>query len=149
MKKIILTLLGSILLCICIIFAIKAEQDINILADNIYFEARNSSTDDKISVALVVINRLKSSRYPNTVSDVVFQKNQFSWTIEYSEPNRNNRDWKKCRAIAKMILDNYEHWKNPNVCLHYIANKTYPGNHWSNKFTQRTLIGKHIYLCEG
>ena len=41
------------------------------LAKNIYFEARNQSTAGQIAVSHVVMNRVKSSRYPNTICEVV------------------------------------------------------------------------------
>ena len=44
----------------------------------IYFEANRSSRDGMIAVGSVVMNRVESSRYPNTVCGVVAQKGQFA-----------------------------------------------------------------------
>ena len=43
------------------------------LADNMYFEARNQGTAGIIAVSNVVLNRVKSEMYPNTICEVVRQ----------------------------------------------------------------------------
>ena len=45
------------------------------LADNMYFEARNQGTIGIIAVSNVVLNRVKSKDYPNTICEVVRQRN--------------------------------------------------------------------------
>lgn len=55
----------------------KADQ-IKLLACIIYCESASESYDGKLAVANVILNRVKSSRYPNTIKEVVYQKNQFS-----------------------------------------------------------------------
>jgi len=52
------------------------------LAKNIYFEARGESTQGKIAVANVTINRVNNRRFPNTVCDVVYQAVHSTWWKE-------------------------------------------------------------------
>jgi len=67
----------------------RAEQIVNSISDedryclqqNIFFEARNQSTLGQAAVAWVTLNRVESTRYPDTICEVVWQKSQFSWTI--------------------------------------------------------------------
>ncbi len=54
------------------------EDQIKLLACIIYCEAGYDNYNGKLAVANVILNRVKSSRYPNTVKAVVYQKNQFS-----------------------------------------------------------------------
>ena len=54
------------------------EEDITMLANLIYCEARGESYDGKLAVASVVINRVLSSKYPNTMAGVIYQKGQFA-----------------------------------------------------------------------
>lgn len=122
-------------------------RSIEVLADNIYFEARNSTTDDKIAVAVATLNRVKSDKFPNTVEEVVFQPNQFSWTSEYLEPAKN-KSWEECRAIAEMVYDNHDTFKQKNICFHYASSLDYPSNHWTHKMKKKTKIGKHWYFCD-
>ena len=50
------------------------------LALNMYFEARGSSVADMAGVSDVVLNRVKDTRYPNTICEVVKQaKLKESW----------------------------------------------------------------------
>ena len=44
----------------------------------IYAESGNQSLDGKIAVGNVVLNRVASPRFPNTVYEVIFQRNQFT-----------------------------------------------------------------------
>lgn len=53
------------------------EEDIMWLARIVDVEARGGSVDKKIAVANVVLNRVKSDRFPNTIEEVIFQKGQF------------------------------------------------------------------------
>jgi spore germination cell wall hydrolase CwlJ-like protein len=49
------------------------------LALNVYHEAKNQSFIGQVAVAQVVMNRVKDSRYPNNVCDVVKQGLTYKW----------------------------------------------------------------------
>lgn len=55
-----------------------SEDDIWLLACVIDWEAGWESYEGKLAVANVVLNRVRSSYYPNTVSGVIYQRSQFS-----------------------------------------------------------------------
>ena len=55
-----------------------SEEDITLLANLIYCEARGESYEGKLAVASVVINRILSSKYPDTMAGVIYQKSQFA-----------------------------------------------------------------------
>lgn len=55
-----------------------SEEDVTMLANLIYCEARGESYDGKLAVASVVINRVLSSKYPDTVAGVIYQRGQFA-----------------------------------------------------------------------
>lgn len=54
------------------------EEDITMLANLIYCEARGESYDGKLAVASVVVNRILSSKFPDTMAGVIYQTNQFA-----------------------------------------------------------------------
>lgn len=54
------------------------EDDLRLLANLIYCEARGESYEGKLAVASVVVNRILSSKFPNTMTGVIYQKNQFA-----------------------------------------------------------------------
>ncbi|MGN1022032.1 MAG: cell wall hydrolase [Lachnospiraceae bacterium] len=55
-----------------------SDSDRKLLAAIIYCEAGNQSMQGKIAVGNVVLNRVKSSKFPNTISKVIYQKGQFT-----------------------------------------------------------------------
>lgn len=56
---------------------IEASEDAAILAAVVRMEAGGESYDGKLAVASVVVNRMRSGGYPNSVSGVVYQSGQF------------------------------------------------------------------------
>lgn len=53
------------------------------LAKNIYFEARGESTQGKVAVANVVLNRVDHYYYPNNICGVVYQAKLSQWWLEH------------------------------------------------------------------
>ena len=49
------------------------NQEAVCLAKNMYYEARNQGLAGQLAVSLVVMNRVKDDRYPNTICEVVEQ----------------------------------------------------------------------------
>lgn len=80
-------------------------EDLNYLAKIIYSEAGSSwlSTTWKMSVGEVVLNRVASSEYPNTVKGVITQKGQYSGatTTRFA----NLKPTKACATIAYRLLN--------------------------------------------
>ena len=65
-------------------------------------ESGNQSLEGKIAVGNVVMNRLNNPRFPDTIYEVLFQKNQFTPAASgsiYREPNEESV------AAAKMVMD--------------------------------------------
>ncbi|MEM8937470.1 MAG: cell wall hydrolase, partial [Pseudomonadota bacterium] len=81
------------------------------LAQAIYYEARSEPRVGQLAVADVVLNRVASAVYPDTVCGVVFQGServtgcQFSFTCDGSMDARlNERKWKESSDLAGAIL---------------------------------------------
>ena len=80
------------------------EKDLYWLSRIINAEARGESQLGQIAVGTVVMNRVKSTRYPNTVYGVVFDGSQFSPAVSgsiYKAPSE------KCIISAKIVLEGY------------------------------------------
>ncbi|MBE5921805.1 MAG: cell wall hydrolase [Lachnospiraceae bacterium] len=80
-----------------------SDEDYNNLLRIVEAEAQNQGDIGKILVANVILNRVESSRFPNDITDVIFQKGQFSpvsngrfYSITVSESTRDAVD----RALA-------------------------------------------------
>jgi|TARA_R110000803_G_scaffold152502_7_gene217562 spore germination cell wall hydrolase CwlJ-like protein len=72
-KTIVATLLLSCLSLSAYADNTRAEDPLTCLANNIYHEAKGQPDAGQVAVGLVVINRMKDNRYPNSVCDVVYQ----------------------------------------------------------------------------
>ena len=82
-----------------------SEDAIYWLSRIIYSESGNQPMSGKIAVGNVVLNRVNDSRFPDTIYDVIFQKNQFSPAASGSinrEPNASSV------IAAKLVLDGAE-----------------------------------------
>lgn len=55
-----------------------SKADIDLMAKLVYCESRGEPFKGKVAVASVVLNRVMSPKFPNTITDVIFQKNAFS-----------------------------------------------------------------------
>lgn len=78
------------------------EKELKLLACLVHSEAGDQSYEGKLAVANVVLNRIKSKKYPNTMTDVIYQPGQFSVT-------RNG-------SLAKQ-LDNYGNYSSKSQKL--------------------------------
>jgi N-acetylmuramoyl-L-alanine amidase len=54
------------------------KADLRLLSALVYCEAQAESYNGKLAVAIVVMNRVRSNQFPNTVKDVIYQRHQFS-----------------------------------------------------------------------
>ena len=55
-----------------------SSDDLSLLAAIIYCEAGNQSREGKVAVGAVVLNRVASSSFPNSIHDVIYQSGQFT-----------------------------------------------------------------------
>ena len=60
----------------------ELNPEIMCLARNIYFEARNESAFGQLAVASVTLNRVDSTKFPNTICEVVHQAKYSKWWAE-------------------------------------------------------------------
>lgn len=78
------------------------DEEIEMLKYIVEQETRGGSYRHKCIVTNVVLNRVKDSRFPNTVKGVLFQKNQFSSTWNYYQ-KRNKPDEKTENAVNDVL----------------------------------------------
>ena len=77
------------------------------LALNVYHEAKNQSFIGQVAVAQVVMNRVKDSRYPNNVCDVVKQGPTYKWKPDFPIRNQCQFSWYcdgKSESLSKRRL---------------------------------------------
>jgi len=131
------------------------NNEIQCLAENIYYESASESFEGKLAVAQVTLNRVNSGKFPKTVCGVVKQKDevngrmvcQFSWFCgQVYSMVRNPYQWEESVLVAKKALTS----EVAHVTLHrekamyYHANYVKPG--WN--LPKITQIGNHIFYKE-
>lgn len=119
------------------------------LAQAIYYEARSEPRIGQLAVADVVLNRVKSPVYPNSICGVVFQGAerrtgcQFSFTCDGSTQARlNKRKWSESEELAGAILAGLRAPVSRNA-THYHASYVKP--HWADTLTPTATIGTHKF----
>jgi len=121
------------------------------LATAIYHEARGESLLGQFAVAEVVLNRVDSSRYPNSICDVVYQGVragrfggcQFSFACDgKSEAMPNRKAALRAKRISQVMLSGGNRGLTQGA-LYYHTNAIDPA--WASHFTQTTRIGAHLF----
>lgn len=134
----------------------QAKQQVECLAENIYFESGYEPKEGQVAVAFVTLNRVKSGIFENDICGVVKQKInnvcQFSWYCEDRQYNisanksltsSNNSLYNSIRELATNVYANSERMTDPsNGALFYHADYVKPG--WKNMQTT-AVIGRHIF----
>ena len=125
-------------------------DEIRCLALNIYFEARGESETGRLAVGHVVMNRVLSVRFPETVCDVVRQggelrryRCQFSWWCDgRSDKPLDKREWRKSAELALAVY--WGRTEDPTAgALWYHADYVNPS--WRHDFVRGPKIGRHIF----
>jgi len=110
-----------------------------LLARLIYAEARGESYKGKVAVGAVVLNRVRSSQFPNTLSGVIYQRNAFESVTNGSINNTPNSE---CIRAAKEAMNG---WDPTGGCLYYYNAATVSRNSWIHTRTVKTVIGRHSF----
>jgi len=124
------------------------NRELKCLADNIYYEAGNQSTQGKLAVAAVTINRVKSPKFPKSVCAVVYQRTkrvcQFSWVCEGKKTVRSAQQYSESKKVAeKVLLSGANHGILGRNVLFYHADYVNP--RWNLRRVAK--IGDHIFYA--
>lgn len=82
------------------------KDDEQCLAKNIYHEAGVESKLGKVAVGQVTINRLKTGRWGESICDVVYAKEQFSWTLsnKLKREEPKGKLWEESLRVTAQVL---------------------------------------------
>ena len=116
-----------------------SSSDLNLLARVVHGEARGEPYKGKVAVAAVVLNRVESSSFPNTIAGVVYQSGAFS-AVKDGQINLTP-DSESIRAAQ----DAMNGWDPTGGCLYYYNPNTATDS-WIRTRTVKTVIGRH-YFC--
>lgn len=136
-----------------------ASQEIYCLGQAIYHEARGEPDRGQWAVASVILNRVESRQYPNSVCGVVFQnahmpnRCQFSFACDGRSDDGGNgnqidrQSWVKSHLMAKIaynkFLNGKRHEEGLTTAMHFHTTSVQP--QWASAYAAVATIGAHIF----
>ncbi|WP_256358326.1 spore cortex-lytic enzyme [Bacillus sp. sid0103] len=115
-----------------------SQNDIQLIANAVYGESRGEPYTGQVAVAAVILNRVNSATFPNTVSGVIFEPGAFTAVADgqiWLTPNENAK---------KAVLDAINGWDPTGEALYYFNPDTATSG-WIWGRPQIKRIGKHIF----
>ena len=114
------------------------SADHRLLSRLVYAEARGESYRGQVAVAAVVLNRVASASFPNTISGVIYQSGAFSCVGNGSINNTPDA------AAIRAARDALNGWDPTGGCLYYYNPKK-TSDRWIRTRTVKTVIGNHRF----
>ena len=114
------------------------NADLNLLSKLIYGEARGESYTGQVAVGAVVLNRISSSSFPNTMAGVIYQSGAFT---AVSDGQINLTPNSTARKAAQDAING---WDPTYGCIYYFNPNTATSS-WIWSRPQVIQIGKHIF----
>nr|WP_106784654.1 spore cortex-lytic enzyme [Lysinibacillus timonensis] len=115
-----------------------SERDLQLMANAVYGEARGEPYEGQVAVAAVILNRLESPDFPNTISGIIFQPGAFTAVAD-------GQIWLTPNERAKQaVLDAMNGWDPTENALYYFNPNTATSK-WIWSRPQIKQIGEHIF----
>lgn len=119
------------------------------LAEALYFEARGETVKGQFAVAEVILNRVKSERFPSSICGVIKQGTgkryqcQFTYTCDgYKDTIGEPRAYDRVGKVARAIMDAGDQ-NLTNGATHYHTTAVNPN--WARVYTRTARIGDHLF----
>ena len=150
--KIILILFLLLLSTICIFIVDKdgknnvslaqasSSSELQLMARAINGEARGEPYEGQVAVGAVILNRVKSSQFPNTVAGVIYQRGAFTAVSD----GQINQPIAQDSTVYKAAQDAKNGWDPTGGCIYYF-NPATATNKWIWSRPLVKTIGKHRF----
>ena len=156
MKKLLKIILIIMSILILIIFSFNLENDkeninvsyaagasnsdIQLMARAINGEARGEPYEGQVAVGAVILNRVKSSKFPNTIAGVIYQSGAFTAVAD----GQINVPIEEGSSVYKAAKDAMNGWDPTGGCIYYFNPDT-ATNKWIWSRPHVKTIGKHRF----
>ncbi len=117
-------------------------SDLQLLARAINGEARGENYEGQVAVGAVILNRVKSPDFPNTIAGVIYQPGAFTAVSDGQINVLIDED----STVVKAAQDALNGWDPTNGCVYYFNPNT-ATNSWIWSKTIVKTIGKH-HFCK-
>lgn len=143
---------------------LSSFNELELMQGNMYGEARLMEGDlsddirEYLAIGCVVMNRVNSPKFPNTIKGVILAPKQFSWTnagdpsrdkvIAFLSSGQPSETYQRLKTYARAIIDgNAEDFSKG--ADHYVARWLYEREKkqaWISKMKITAIYGGHVFL---
>lgn len=120
--------------------ASSGNSDIQLMARAINGEARGEPYEGQVAVGAVILNRVKSSQFPNTIAGVIYQSGAFTAVAD----GQINQPISEGSTVYKAARDAMNGWDPTGGCIYYF-NPATATNKWIWSRPIVKTIGKHRF----
>ena len=114
------------------------SSNVNLMAKAIYGEARGEPYTGQVAVGAVIMNRVRSSKFPNTIAGVIYQSGAFD---AVSDGQINLQPDATARKAAQDAINGWD----PTYGAIYYFNPNTATNKWIWSRQMTVTIGKHRF----
>ncbi len=129
--------------------AVEGGAEWECLAEALYFEARGETVRGMFAVGEVILNRVDSDSYPDTLCAVINQGTgrkyacQFTYTCDgRAEVIAEPRSWERVGKVAKFLMDDVPRALTGGA-THYHTKAVNPS--WAQRFPRTAAIDSHYF----
>lgn len=115
-------------------------SDVQLMARAINGEARGEPYEGQVAVGAVILNRVKSSKFPNTIAGVIYQSGAFTAVSD----GQINVPIKEGSSVLKAAQDAMNGWDPTGGAIYYF-NPSTATNKWIWSRPLIKTIGKHRF----
>ena len=115
-------------------------SNVQLLARAINGEARGETYEGQVAVGAVILNRVKSSQFPNSISGVIYQAGAFTAVSD----GQINSPISENSTVYKAARDAINGWDPTGGCIYYFNPDT-ATNKWIWSRPLVKVIGKHRF----
>ena len=120
--------------------ASSSSSDLQLMARAINGEARGEPYEGQVAVGAVILNRVKDSRFPNSISGVIYQPGAFTAVSD----GQINVAIEEDSTVYKAARDAMNGWDPTGGCVYYF-NPSTATNKWIWSRPLVKTIGKHRF----
>lgn len=118
----------------------SSTSDIQIIARAINGEARGEPYEGQVAVGAIILNRVKDSKFPNTIAGVIYQSGAFTAVAD----GQINHPIAENSTVYKAARDAMNGWDPTGGCIYYF-NPATATNKWIWSRPVVKTIGKHRF----
>lgn len=116
-----------------------SEKEFDLLARIVRAEAQTEPFEGKVAVAAVVLNRVESSQFPDTIKEVIYEPRQFQ-PVANGQINKS-ADQESIEAVEAAL----SHMRDISEGSLFFYNPDIATNRWLDTRETTVVIGRHVF----